>query len=319
MGSGARYDALKLVLPGRCVEIHTKPITAAEVLKNYPRHSVTRPDVFEYPWIVVKPEAVLNPGKVFFIVPNYTIYKLLKAHKKQHQHSPSQNQSPKNTVDKQEAQNQDSPREINAGSTPKHLNRHQKLNLSPPTTSCMWIPFLNQDRDLKTRKRNKVGSWPEVMSKNKSTLLRLEEKPVKDSRSEVRSSNHEEYHTVNKSTILRVEENLVKDSRIKVRSSAHKEYHTIDSDITAEFPEMDDDDDYYDVEFKPSREVATLKSCLRKSDSVRKSLQLKVTFLLPSKYKVQQRRGKVSGDEFAGNYPCSFADFLVHSARIIPT
>lgn len=68
---------LKLVHPGRYVEIHREPIKASEVLKKNPRHSVTRPDVFEYPWIVVRPESMLNVGKVFYIVPNTTIYKLI--------------------------------------------------------------------------------------------------------------------------------------------------------------------------------------------------------------------------------------------------
>ncbi|KAF2321332.1 hypothetical protein GH714_039079 [Hevea brasiliensis] len=89
MGSIASEDGvLKLVHPRRYVEIHRQPVTAAEILKRYPRHSVTRPDVFEYPWVVVKPESVLNLGKVFFIVPNYTLYKLMKAHRERNQDSP---------------------------------------------------------------------------------------------------------------------------------------------------------------------------------------------------------------------------------------
>lgn len=72
---------LKLVHPSGYVEMLAQPITAAEVMRRNPRHSVTRPDVFEFPYIVVKPEAVLVPGKVFFIVPNCTIYNLLKAKK----------------------------------------------------------------------------------------------------------------------------------------------------------------------------------------------------------------------------------------------
>ncbi|KAJ0054596.1 hypothetical protein Pint_01559 [Pistacia integerrima] len=54
---------LKLVHPGGYVEILREPITAAEVIKKNPRHSVTRPDVFQYPWIVVRPESILNLGK----------------------------------------------------------------------------------------------------------------------------------------------------------------------------------------------------------------------------------------------------------------
>lgn len=43
-----------------------------------PRHCIARLDVFEFPSVVVKPESILLPGNVFFIVPNHTLYNLLK-------------------------------------------------------------------------------------------------------------------------------------------------------------------------------------------------------------------------------------------------
>ncbi|KAK6780375.1 hypothetical protein RDI58_022559 [Solanum bulbocastanum] len=89
MGISTREEGLlKLVHPGRRVETHTKPTIAAEVLKKYPRHCIARPDVFKFPWIVVRPEAVLLPGKVFYIVPKKTIYDLLKAKRQQNQLMP---------------------------------------------------------------------------------------------------------------------------------------------------------------------------------------------------------------------------------------
>ena len=72
---------LKLVHPGGFVEVHKNPITAAAVMEKNPRHCVTRPDVFRYPWIVVRPEAVLSLGRVFFIVPFRTIHRLCNLHK----------------------------------------------------------------------------------------------------------------------------------------------------------------------------------------------------------------------------------------------
>ncbi|XP_011026476.1 PREDICTED: uncharacterized protein LOC105127066 [Populus euphratica] len=69
---------LKLVHPGGFVEIHKNPITAAEVMKKYPRHLVTRPDAFRFPWITICPESILKPGNVFFIVPCHTVYELLQ-------------------------------------------------------------------------------------------------------------------------------------------------------------------------------------------------------------------------------------------------
>lgn len=76
---------LKLVHPGGFAEIHKNPITAAEVMEKNPRHCVTRPDVFTFPWIVVHPESLLKPGNVFFIVPHHTIHRLMKGNRSQSQ------------------------------------------------------------------------------------------------------------------------------------------------------------------------------------------------------------------------------------------
>lgn len=70
---------LKLVHPGRITETYDNPITAAEIMNKYPRHCVTRPDVFKYPWVVVQSESVLQPGDVFYVVPCHTIRWLLRS------------------------------------------------------------------------------------------------------------------------------------------------------------------------------------------------------------------------------------------------
>ena len=75
------HGVLKLVHPGGFVEVHKNPITAAAVMEKNPRHCITWPDVFRYPWIVVRAEAVLKPGRVFFIVPFRTIHRLCNLHK----------------------------------------------------------------------------------------------------------------------------------------------------------------------------------------------------------------------------------------------
>ncbi|KAJ8753637.1 hypothetical protein K2173_025628 [Erythroxylum novogranatense] len=67
---------LKLVYPGHFVEIHENPITAAEIMRRKPRHCVTRSDFFRYPWIVVRPESILKPGNVFYVVPYHTVHRL---------------------------------------------------------------------------------------------------------------------------------------------------------------------------------------------------------------------------------------------------
>ncbi|CAN1162518.1 hypothetical protein LINPERHAP2_LOCUS24536 [Linum perenne] len=47
-------------------------------MQKYPRHCVTRPDIFKVPWIVIHPDSVLKLGSVFYIVPYHTIHHLLK-------------------------------------------------------------------------------------------------------------------------------------------------------------------------------------------------------------------------------------------------
>ncbi|KAL8232927.1 hypothetical protein R6Q57_002705 [Mikania cordata] len=79
MGASTKEKGvLKLVHPGRHVEYHRKPITAGEIMRKNPRHSITRPDFFKKPDIVVRPESVMVPGQVFYIVPNMTIHRMVK-------------------------------------------------------------------------------------------------------------------------------------------------------------------------------------------------------------------------------------------------
>lgn len=131
--------------PGRYVEIHTEPITAAEVMKRNPRHCITRPDVFKCPWVLVRPESVLVPGKVFFIVPNHTIYKLLKAHEDRNRKaSLDENQCKKEGVYNEKS----SQTKSWAGMTPR--------NLLINNNSCFY-PWKKNPRN-----HPQVKSWPEM-------------------------------------------------------------------------------------------------------------------------------------------------------------
>ncbi|KAG6483833.1 hypothetical protein ZIOFF_060533 [Zingiber officinale] len=77
MGIARRENGvLKLVHPGGFVEVHRKPMAVAEIMAKNPRHYVTRPEVFKNPRLVVRPDAQLNTGDVFYIVPNHTLYRL---------------------------------------------------------------------------------------------------------------------------------------------------------------------------------------------------------------------------------------------------
>lgn len=137
---------LKLVHPGRVVEIHTQPITAAEVLRKNPRHCITRPDVFRNPWIVVHPEAVLMPGRVFFIVPIRTIHRLLKESEHCKQSSTSQSDSPKATHDPWWSPKQFSPLRAWAGMTPKKIP-HQFQIRHPESDKNLWGKSMANQRD----------------------------------------------------------------------------------------------------------------------------------------------------------------------------
>lgn len=113
---------LKLVHPGRFVETLTEPITAAEVMRKNPRHSITRPDVFYFPWVVVRPESLLTPGEVFFIVPNRTIHQLWKGKSSRYCRPCSQRRDRPCYQDHQQFELA-SPLKECAGMMPKHRNQ----------------------------------------------------------------------------------------------------------------------------------------------------------------------------------------------------
>ncbi|XVE72765.1 hypothetical protein DITRI_Ditri11bG0065100 [Diplodiscus trichospermus] len=185
---------LKLVHPGRYVEIHKEPITAAEVLKKNPRHSVTRPDVFEYPWIVVRPESVLNLGRVFYIVPNRTIYKLIKAKGFSVQPSLQQNQSPKKGYVQRQLLEQTSPSKSSAGGTPKHQDHCRSHWQQFQATSWDEPSPQEQAGDKSFNESSQFESLADMMNKYQSTYKEFKEMPVTDSISDIESVDDKEYH-----------------------------------------------------------------------------------------------------------------------------
>ncbi|XVF21392.1 hypothetical protein REPUB_Repub12eG0086700 [Reevesia pubescens] len=248
MGSvEAEKSVLKLVHPGRYVEIHKKPITAAEVLKNNPRHSVTRPDVFEYPWIVVRPESVLKLGKVFYIVPNRTIYKLIKAKEYSVQPSLQQNQPPKSYVHRQLLE-QTSPSKSSAGTTPKHQDHCQSDWQEFQATCLEETSPQEQACDETFNRPSEFESLANMISKYQSTCKEFKQMSLTDSAPDIESLDHKEYH-----------------------------FTEVSSSKTAALRQ----DDALGTECK--KQVTILKPCLRKPDSARKLLHLKVSFSLTTK------------------------------------
>ncbi|KAG5252188.1 Phototropic-responsive NPH3 family protein [Salix suchowensis] len=143
---------LKLVHPG----------AAAQVLENNPRHSITRLDVFEYPWIVVKVIRHFVSVAISFIDWNemFQFRSVLRF-------------KPNNRWFKQSLpitscmgtafQEQDCDKRIrnppgkSAGMSP---NQHQSL----PITSWIVTSFQEQDCDKRDTKPAKVESWAKFIS-----------------------------------------------------------------------------------------------------------------------------------------------------------
>ncbi|XWS16517.1 hypothetical protein CRYUN_Cryun34aG0095300 [Craigia yunnanensis] len=97
---------VKIVHPGGHVELHDRPVLAAEVIYRNPRCVVAHPHVFKQPWAIVAPETVLMPGQKFYFVPVTTIRKLQRLSDK---YSPSPvRQTPTSKSQKSEEQDPDS-------------------------------------------------------------------------------------------------------------------------------------------------------------------------------------------------------------------
>lgn len=67
---------LRIVYPGGRVELHDRPVTAAEIMCRNPRCCVAHPFIFQQPWAIVEPDTMLMLGQKFYIVPISTIRKL---------------------------------------------------------------------------------------------------------------------------------------------------------------------------------------------------------------------------------------------------
>ncbi|KAJ8645862.1 hypothetical protein MRB53_007610 [Persea americana] len=139
--SGKEESVLKLVHPGRFMEIHRRPVKASEVIEKNPRHCVTRPDVFKFPWIVVSPDSILEPGNVFYIVPNHTIHRLLQTHDSSVKLKPykPKGSTPKNRVYSTPKPTQTQPIDIPMDSSkPERTQGSNPKKLGPMNTTSKW-------------------------------------------------------------------------------------------------------------------------------------------------------------------------------------
>ncbi|KAJ0008240.1 hypothetical protein Pint_30271 [Pistacia integerrima] len=77
---------VKVVHPGGHVELHDRPVLAAEIMLRNPRCIVAYPHVFKQPWAILAPDTTLTLGQKYYVVPVGTIRKLQRLSFK---HSPS--------------------------------------------------------------------------------------------------------------------------------------------------------------------------------------------------------------------------------------
>ncbi|XP_077229234.1 uncharacterized protein LOC143862126 [Tasmannia lanceolata] len=69
--------SVKIILPGRLVELYEGALPAAYVMEKYPGMCVARPEIFKRPQeSLVRPEEWLLPGQKFYLVPLSTVKKI---------------------------------------------------------------------------------------------------------------------------------------------------------------------------------------------------------------------------------------------------
>ncbi|KAF8041771.1 hypothetical protein BT93_A0389 [Corymbia citriodora subsp. variegata] len=74
--NSTRNMLVKIVHPGGHVELHDRPVLAAEIMLRNPRCCIAYPHVFQQPWAIVAPDTMLMLGQKFYVVPISTIRKL---------------------------------------------------------------------------------------------------------------------------------------------------------------------------------------------------------------------------------------------------
>lgn len=297
---------LKLVHPGRFVETLREPITAAEVMQKNPRHSVTRPDVFYFPWVVVKPESLLTPGEVFFIVPNRTIHQLLKG-KSSHYCRPSSQQMDRPRLQDHQQFELAFPLKECAGMTPKHRNQEsfpkrliqtlyrrksnhsEDLKMEFPNrcrTECRTEGIPRYEDDQQESERLSQGdctfekkSFPKRLFQTMYCRKSYNDKDLK-------TESHSRYRTQPRTNgIPQYVEDQQESERLspgdftsEKTCSKAIDFYLGSRNMSTELLEKD-----AAVELNCQKYGIVLKSCLRKPDSARKSLNLKVAFVLPNR------------------------------------
>ena len=72
----SKIQFVKIVYPGGHVELHDRPVLAADIALRNPKCCVAHLHVFQKPWAIVEPETMLMLGQKFYVVPISTVRKL---------------------------------------------------------------------------------------------------------------------------------------------------------------------------------------------------------------------------------------------------
>lgn len=258
-GSTKEKGVLKLVHPGRHVEIYREPVTAAQIMSKYPRLCIARPDVFKFPYIVVRPESLLLPGKLFYLVPKRTLHILLKTRGQQSQLSLRENQYPHNH-DHHGYTSRNSPSKCRGGITPKHQQydrgycRRSQIMLLNRTNSH------DQDSEDHRSDTSYLDKWNKITDRIRRVPNRTYQPSPADSLIDgctpfCSKGSHYHGHIVTSTMTL-----------VRRKHNATSTLPTVMNGSTWTGNLGDH---------------AKLKSCFRKQDSERKFLNLKVTFASP--------------------------------------
>ncbi|KAL3511951.1 hypothetical protein ACH5RR_024668 [Cinchona calisaya] len=131
---------VKIVHPGGHIELHDRPIIAADIMRRNPKSCVAYPNVFKQPWAIVAPETTLLPGQKFYVVPISTVRRLQLLSKinssSQLQESETSTPNSKNDVDSDDKssgcclfKNNDHPNKVPYSSLKESENSEMGSNL----------------------------------------------------------------------------------------------------------------------------------------------------------------------------------------------
>ncbi|KAG7987652.1 hypothetical protein I3843_03G144900 [Carya illinoinensis] len=139
---------------------------------------------------------------------------------------------------------------------------HPKIN----KTHCKNVSSRDEDFDEEPKENSKLEYFSPVIGNSKRTQQKLKRQPLEDSTTEIRFSHtNESYYSRNK-----INTKLAKTEDLHLES-----------------------------ECGTSKQVTKLKSCLRKPDSFRKFLHLRVDFDLPINDELRDKRLSVCTTEIA--------------------